>query len=94
VQNLKRYIPYVLGFGVAAACLIVGVIGIIHGNPAHSWLPILIFGVALLVAMILIAQWDKASDVSSFKLDGSQSAIAGGIVFAGLVAAIVAALVT
>jgi hypothetical protein len=94
MQQLKRYAAYVAGFGLAAACIIAGIVGIASGNPVHSWLPLLIFGVALLVAMILLVLWNKAGEVNSFDLEGKDGAIIAGIVIAGFVAAFIVGKVT
>jgi hypothetical protein len=94
MQKLKRYAAYVLGFGLAGACIIAGIVGLANGSPVHSWLPLPIFGLALLAAMILLVRWNKAGDVNSFDLEGQDGAIIAGIVVAGFAAAFIVGKVT
>jgi hypothetical protein len=94
MQKLKRYAAYILGFGLAAACIIAGIVGIASGNPAHSWLPLLIFGVALLVAMVLLVLWNKGGDLNSFDLEGRDGVIVAGIIITGIIAAVIIGKVT
>ena len=55
---MNRIIPYILGFGAGAACIIVPFF-ITHASTNNA-VAMAIFGVAIIVAMILIVMWNKA----------------------------------
>ena len=93
----NKLITYILGFGVGAACI---VYPLVTHAAANNTVALIIFGVALIVAMILIVRWNKAGKLggassgtggsSSIDLEDNQWMIVLGIVVGGLVLAIIA----
>jgi hypothetical protein len=64
-MSAAKIITYVVGFGAAAGSIAFGIISFAGHKPVHQSLPLLIFGVFLLVAMIFVAAWNKAGTPSA-----------------------------
>jgi hypothetical protein len=91
---------YIVGFGAAAGSIAFGIISFAGHKPVHNSLPLLIFGVCLLVAMILVASWNKAGTVSAgagdtdtglsgaVDLDDGQWVIVIAIIVVGVIGAV------
>ena len=88
---------YVVGFGAAAGAIAVGIINFAGHKPVHNSLPLIVFGVPLLVAMILMVVWNKSGTLTAgagsaseglsanFDLETGQWAIVFVLVLAGAV---------
>jgi uncharacterized iron-regulated membrane protein len=101
---MNRIITYILGFGAGAACIISPFVTHASTNNAVA---MAIFGVAIIVAMILIVMWNKAGKSkfdagagsedhglsATVDMETSQWLIVLAVVAGGLILAIVAHLV-
>jgi hypothetical protein len=101
---MNRIITYVLGFGAGVACIVVPFV--IHAS-TNDAVAMAIFGVALIVAMILIVMWNKAGKSkfdagagsedhggsATVDLENNQLFIVLAVIAGGLILAIVAHLV-
>jgi hypothetical protein len=93
----SKLVTYILGFGVGAACI---VYPLVTHAAANNTVALIIFGVALIVAMILVVRWNKAGKLggavsgtggsSGIQLEDNQLMIVLGIGAGGLVLALVA----
>jgi hypothetical protein len=98
---LMRILGYIVGFGAAVASIIVGIANFASHQPVHNSLPLIVFGVPMLLAMILLFAWNKKGVLSagageadtglsaSFDLDDGQWVIFLIIVVAGVIGAVV-----
>lgn len=93
----NKLITYILGFGVGAACIIYP---LVTHAAANNTVALIIFGVALIVAMVLIVMWNKSGKIggagsgtggsSTIDMEDNQWMIVLAIIVGGLVLAIVA----
>jgi len=88
---------YVVGFGAAAGSIVMGIVNFAGHKPVHNSLPLIVFGVPLLVAMILMVAWNKSGTLTAgagdadtglsanFDLDTGQWVIVFALVVVGAV---------
>jgi hypothetical protein len=96
---MMKIIAYIVGFAAAVGCIVVPLAT--HAS-THATVAMIIFGVALLAAMILMVVWNKSGTVTAgagdadiglsanFDLDGWQWAIVFVIVAVGIAGAAIA----
>jgi hypothetical protein len=99
LEVIMKIVAYIVGFAAALGCIIVPLVT--HAS-THGTVALILFGLALLAAMILMVVWNKSGKITAgagdvdmglsanFDLDTWQWMVVFGIIVVGTVAAVLA----